>query len=109
MGRAGGLLDEPREVLRAVCNNFKEMSADTIRENTFCCGGGGGMLSEELMDLRIKGAKPRAEAFKASGANCLATPCAICKAQLPGAFEHYEIDAPVVGVMDLLGKAIVLP
>jgi len=109
LARAGGLIEEPREVLRAVVNNFKEMSADTIREKTFCCGGGGGMLADEIMDLRIKGAKPRADAFKASGANCLATPCAICKAQLPAAFAHYEIDAPIVGVMDLLGKAIVLP
>jgi len=109
LARAGGLLDEPREVLRACVNNFREMSPDTIREKTFCCGGGGGMLSEELMDLRIKGAKPRADAFKASGATCLATPCAICKAQLPAAFAHYKIDAPIVGVMDLLGKAIILP
>ena len=56
----------------------------------------------------MKGAKPRVEAFQASGANCLATPCAICKAQLPVAFQHYGVEAPVVGVMDLLGKAIVL-
>jgi len=109
VARAGGLIEEPREVLRAAVNNFREMPADTIREKTFCCGGGGGMLSEELMDLRIKGAKPRADAFKASGATCLSTPCAICKAQLPVAFEHYKIEAPIVGVMDLLAKAIVLP
>jgi Fe-S oxidoreductase len=108
LARAGGLTEEPREVLRAVVNDFREMPADTIRERTFCCGAGGGLLSDELMEVRMKGAKPRVEAFQASGANCLATPCAICKAQLPVAFQHYDVKAPIVGVMDLLGKAIVL-
>lgn len=31
-----------------------------------------------------------------------------CKAQFPVAFKHYAINAQVVGVMDLLGKALVL-
>jgi heterodisulfide reductase subunit B len=48
------------------------------------------------------------EAFRATGADCLATPCAICKAQLPVAFEHYGVQATVSGVMDLLGKSIQL-
>ena len=54
------------------------------------------------------GATPRMEAFRTTGATHLAVPCAICKAQFPVAFKHYGVDAQVVGVMDLLGKAIVL-
>ena len=108
LARAGGLTEEPREILRAVVRDFREMPANTIRQYTFCCGAGGGLLADELMDVRMKGAKPRVEAFQASGANYLATPCAICKAQLPVAFEHYRVTAQVGGVMDLLGKAIVL-
>jgi Fe-S oxidoreductase len=108
LARAGGLTEEPREILRAVVNDFREMPADTIREKTFCCGGGGGLLTEELMETRMKGAKARMEAFQTTGATHLATPCAICKAQFPVAFEHHRINAQVVGVMDLLGKAIVL-
>ncbi len=108
LARAGGLTEEPREILRQVVGDFREMSADTIRERTFCCGAGGGMLADELMNVRMKGAKPRVEAFKATGGNCLATPCAICKAQLPAAFQHHGVEAQVCGVMDLLGKAIVI-
>ncbi len=108
LARAGGLLEEPRSILRAVVTDFREMSADTIRQKTFCCGGGGGLLADELMEVRMKGARPRVEAFQASGANYLATPCAICKAQLPVAFRHYGVEAQVGGVMDLLGKAIIL-
>ena len=108
LARAGGLVEEPREILRAVVNDFREMAADTIREKTFCCGAGGGLLTDELMEVRMKGAKPRMEAFRASGADYLATPCAICKAQFPAAFAHYGVKASVVGVMDLLGKAILI-
>jgi Fe-S oxidoreductase len=108
LARAGGLVEEPREILRAAVNDFREMPADTIRQRTFCCGAGGGLLADELMDVRMKGAKPRVEAFQNSGANYLATPCAICKAQLPVAFQHYGVDAQVGGVMDLLGKAIII-
>ena len=59
LARAGGLTEEPREILRAVVKDFREMSADTIRERTFCCGAGGGLLADELMEVRMKGAKPQ--------------------------------------------------
>ena len=35
------------------------MDEETIRDRTFCCGGGGGLLTDDLMELRVKGAKPR--------------------------------------------------
>ena len=85
--RAGQLIEEPREILRACCNNFVEMPADTIREKTFCCGAGGGLLTDELMPIRMAGGKPRAMAVKHVKANFLATICAICKAQLTGSDE----------------------
>ncbi len=108
LARGGGLIEEPREVLRAVVNDFREMPAETIREKTFCCGGGGGLLTEELMETRMNGAKPRVEAFRITGADVLAAPCAICKAQFPEVFKHYGVNARVVGVVDLLAKAIVI-
>ena len=111
--RAGNLVEEPREMIRATCNRFVEMPADTIREKTFCCGAGGGLLTDEIMPIRMAGGKPRAEAMRYVGANYLATPCAICKAQLPEVMKHHrvEIDGEVVrvgGVHDLLSKALVL-
>ncbi len=108
LARAGGLVEEPRRILRAVIRDFREMAPDTIRERTFCCGAGGGMLADELMEVRMKGAQPRLAAFQASGADLLASPCAICKAQFAVAFQHHHIEGQVVGVMDLLGRAIVL-
>ena len=111
--RAGNLVEEPREMIRATCNRFVEMPADTIREKTFCCGGGGGLLTDEIMPIRMAGGKPRAEAVRYVGANYLATVCAIRKAQLPEVMKHHKVvvDGEVVrvgGVHDLFAKAIVI-
>jgi Fe-S oxidoreductase len=104
--RAGQLIEEPREILRACCNRFIEMPADTIREKTFCCGAGNGLLTDEIMPIRMAGGKPRALAVKHTGANFLATVCAICKAQLPESMHYWDVPVEVGGVVQLLGNAL---
>jgi Fe-S oxidoreductase len=109
--RPGGQFDIPRDIIRAVANNFVEMDPDTTRERTFCCGGGGGLLTDELLDLRVKGALPRMEAFKkvADGAkvNFMATICAICKAQFTKVLPYYGYKMSMVGgVHQLVSTAI---
>ncbi|MGC8779819.1 MAG: heterodisulfide reductase-related iron-sulfur binding cluster, partial [Anaerolineae bacterium] len=97
-----------REIVRAACNRFIEMPAETIREKTFCCGAGGGLLTDEVMPIRMAGGKPRAMAVKHVGANFVATPCAICKAQLPEVMKYWDVPAEVGGVVQLLGNALKL-
>jgi Fe-S oxidoreductase len=104
--RAGQLLDEPREVLAACVNNFVEMPRNTIREKTFCCGAGGGLLTDELMPIRMAGGKPRAMAVKHTGADYLATICAICKAQLPESMHYWDVPVKVGGTIELFTKAL---
>lgn len=106
--RAGGLLEEPREIIRATCNRFVEMPANTIREKTFCCGAGGGLLTDEIMPIRMAGGQPRAEACRSTGATYLGTICAICKAQLPELMKYWKVPVKVGGVHDLVAKALVL-
>ncbi len=106
MARGAGLIEEPREILRSVVQDFREMSPN--REMSFCCGAGGGLLTEELMEFRMKISKPKAESVKATEAKILASSCAICKAQLPLVMDHYGLEVKVSGVMDLVGKALVM-
>jgi Fe-S oxidoreductase len=106
--RAGMVIEEPRQIIRAVANKFIEMPAGTIREKTFCCGAGGGLLTDELMPIRMAGGKPRALAVKHTGANYLATVCAICKAQLPESMHYWDVPVKVGGVIDLLSRALIL-
>lgn len=105
--RAGGITEEPRYMLRQTVNRFVDMPADSIREKTYCCGGGGALLADDIMGVRMAGGKPRAEACRSTGANYLAVPCAICKAQLPEVMKHWNVPAQVGGVIDLLGRALI--
>ena len=63
----GGQFVIPREVIKAVVNNFVDMSPETTQEATFCCGGGGGLLTDDLLELRVKGAMPRMQALRTGG------------------------------------------
>jgi Fe-S oxidoreductase len=109
----GGQFDIPRNIIRAVANKFVDMAPETIHEKTFCCGGGGGVLSDDLMDIRVKGALPRMEAYQRvveeHGVNFLALICAICKAQFTKVVPYYGFKSSVVGgVHQLVSTAIKL-
>jgi Fe-S oxidoreductase len=111
--KPGGQFEIPRNVIRAVCNNYVDMDADTIREKTFCCGGGGGLLTDDLMELRVKGAKPRVEALNNAmqehGVTHMAAICAICKSQFTKVLPYYGLDMDqIVSVHQLVSNAIVL-
>lgn len=110
--RGMGMLDEPREVLKAVCNNFHEMPANTIRENTFCCGSGSGLNTEEVMEMRLRGGLPRANAVKyvhdKYGVNMLACVCAIDRAVLPPLMDYWVPGVSVTGLHELVGNALIL-
>ncbi|MBF0588038.1 MAG: (Fe-S)-binding protein [Magnetococcales bacterium] len=109
----GGQFDIPRALIKASCNKYVEMDPETTHEKTFCCGGGGGLLTDELMDLRIKGALPRVTALKQvmenDGVNYMALICAICKAQFSKILPMYGIPMDTVGgVHQLVSNAIKL-
>ncbi len=111
--RPGGQFDIPRAILRATCNHFFDMAPDTIRESTLCCGGGGGLLTDELMDLRTKGAQPRMRALREAaeehGVTHMAAICAICKAQFSKVLPQYGFDMEsIVSVHQMVSNAIIL-
>ncbi len=109
----GGQFTIPRNVIMAVANNFHDMAAETIGEGTFCCGGGGGVLTDDLIEVRVKGALPRMNAFnnvvQNNGVNFLSLICAICKAQFTKVLPYYGFDRSMVGgVHQLVSTAILL-
>jgi Fe-S oxidoreductase len=110
--RGMGLLEEPRYVLKSVCNNFFEMPENTIREQTFCCGGGAGLGNDENMEMRLRGGLPRATAVRyvheKHGVNLLTCVCAIDRAVLSTLMEYWVPEVGVSGVHELLGNALVM-
>ena len=111
--RGMGILDEPRYVIKNICNNFFEMPANTIREMTFCCGSGSGLNAGEDMELRMVGGLARANAVKyvheKHGVNMLACICAIDRAALPPLMEYWVPDVDVTGLHEMVGNALNLP
>jgi len=109
----GSQFETPRKVIKAVCNNFVDMRKDTIGEGTFCCGGGGGLLTDDLMEVRVKGALPRMTALKDvvenEGVTHMAAICAICKSQFSKVLPYYGFTMDqIVSVHQLVSNAIVL-
>jgi len=76
LGRHNGIYDEPREVLRKV-PGLELIEMPESRENSFCCGGGGGRIwmetpkGERFSDLRL------GQAMEV-GAEVLVTSCPYC-------------------------------
>ncbi len=110
--RAMGLFEEPRFILKNVCNHFYEMPENTIREKTFCCGSGAGLGADENMEMRLRGGLPRANAVKyvkeLHGVNILACMCAIDKASLTPLLEYWVPGVEVGGVHEFVGNALVM-
>ena len=110
--RAMGLLDEPRYVLKHCVNHFVEMPENTIREQTFCCGAGSGLNTEEIMELRMRSGMPRGNALRyvqqKYGVNRMACCCAIDRATLPPLANYWAPGVTVSGLTELLANALVL-
>jgi Fe-S oxidoreductase len=76
LGRHNGIYDEPREVLKKIPGLELIEMADS-RENSLCCGGGGGRIwmdtpkGERFSDLRLQQASE-------VGARVLVTSCPYC-------------------------------
>jgi Fe-S oxidoreductase len=104
--RKGWVVDQPRAILRHICEDFVEMTPG--RGENYCCGGGGGTVSmDELHDFRMSiGGKTKADQLKRTGAKYVVTPCANCKKQVDEIIEAHELDMEKIGLHDLLLKAI---
>jgi len=105
--RWGGVVEPQREILRRVTSDFVEMVPN--REQNFCCGGGGGMLSmSEYGDRRVASGEVKAEQIRATGARIVAAPCHNCADQLLEINKKYRLGVEIKAVVELVYEALVL-
>jgi Fe-S oxidoreductase len=108
--RAMGLLDEPRYILKNVCNNYFEMPPQTTREQTFCCGGGSGLNTDEIMEIRMRGGLPRGNALRhvqrQHDVNLMSCICAIDRATLIPLADYWAPGVQISGVHELVANAL---
>lgn len=107
LGRSSGMYEQPREMIRAVATDFREMTPN--RELNWCCGGGGGLIAAlELEGARMAGGLPKVEQIRATEAEWVVTACENCKTQLEDLDNHYELGIEIKGVIDLIADALIL-
>ena len=94
LGRHMEVFDEPRDVIKSVAN-LVEM--ESIRENSLCCGAGGGVKSA-YPQIASQMAKSRITQAKDTNCKTLITACPFCKLNL----ENDEIE--VIDLTEFLVK-----
>ena len=110
IARSGWVVEQPREILKHICQDYVEMTPRGT-EN-YCCGGGGGSVSiDELREFRTGlGGKTKADQISATKSDIVVAPCANCKKQLREVCEDNGLDnVKIIGLHDLLLKSVVLP
>ena len=105
IARKGGVVKEPRDLLKQVSSDFREMTPSG--EMNWCCGGGGGVSAiEEAEELRYKAFHRKSEQVNDLGVNVLVTACANCRNVIEEGFENYEMDVEVVGLTELIADQL---
>ncbi|MFC1564664.1 response regulator [candidate division KSB1 bacterium] len=105
--RSCGMTDEPRELLRLVADDFREMHPN--RGENYCCTGGGGAMSmSEYTPNRLKSAKIKADQLTATGAKYVVTSCHNCVDGLADLIKHYKLDMKVTQLVNLVAEALVI-
>ena len=78
LGRHCNVFDEPRKVIESVANLIE---MENIRENSLCCGAGGGVKSA-YPEIADEMASSRIGQAKETCCETLVTPCPFCKLNL---------------------------
>ncbi|MCG7915454.1 MAG: (Fe-S)-binding protein [Candidatus Thiodiazotropha weberae] len=101
--RRGGVVDQPRVLLNSVADNFKEMPDHGVMN--WCCGGGGGVSANERAEtLRLEVFTRKKRQLDQTGVDTMVTACANCRIILEEGIEHYEMDAEVISLTELLAE-----
>jgi Fe-S oxidoreductase len=101
MVRLMGVVEPQREIVRALCTQFREMEPHGV--NNYCCGGGSGfaiMSGNNFPDWRfhVSGRKKLEQVLHAFG-DCLGpetpkylcAPCSNCKGQFRDMITYYDL------------------
>ena len=106
LGRKGGIFDEPRRIIDASAQNFKEMIPNRV-EN-YCCGGGSGLVANlDWQDFRLRTGKTKADQIHETEAQVVVTACDNCLHQIQELSEHHQLNVRVSNVGQLIANAVV--
>ena len=107
IARTGWIVDQPRELLKAFCSELRGDDSRRPQQHLLRRRRRNGFDRRNPPYRMLVGGRVKADQIRATGAKYCVAPCANCKKQLRELMEHHEIDCQIVGLHDLLYKAIV--
>jgi Fe-S oxidoreductase len=105
LGRHMGVYGEPREILKAL-PGVELFERPATKENTICCGAGGGMRVFKSGDLAVTIGSAAVESAVQAGAEALVTACPFCEMNLESAAQSRTNQIPVFDIVDLVYEAL---
>ncbi len=103
LSRLGGVVDEPRRILRALSKGFVEMPEHGV--DVRCCGGGG-LLQATNNDLRLSIARHRLEQAKTIGAEILTSACPACNLTFQDALRTTGEELEVLDLTEYIARQL---
>ncbi len=133
LGRRAGVFEEPREILRQITSDFRELPHK--KAGSYCCGGGGFMfcltkegieLTQRLLNIDIWGrlgeeerrfveradedvkraVRRKIDDIRKSGASIVTTACPVCIETIRLGARLYGLNIEVRHIVDLVYEAI---
>jgi len=89
--RGRGLHEKAREVVRAFCPNFIEMTPN--KEHNYCCAAGGGVINcgPPYKNARVESNRVKAEQLQRTGVKVCIAPCHNCHGGLEDIIHTYKL------------------
>jgi Fe-S oxidoreductase len=101
IGRRGGAIEAPREVLAALGVELREM--EPARDTAWCCGGGGGVVTIRRADaLRHRVFQLKMNQIDDTGAEMPVTTCANCRQTFDDGQAHFKWDKKMASLLELV-------
>ena len=104
--RRGGVEAQPRNLLTPLAENFVEMTEHGAMN--WCCGGGGGVSSNERADkLKLTAFNRKKAQIDELNVDTIVTACSNCRMVMEEGLEENEMDIEMVGLTELIADHLV--
>ena len=101
--RRGGVEAQPRNLLAPMAENFIEMRDHGAMN--WCCGGGGGVSSNERAEgLKLTAFNRKKSQIEEIGVETVVTACSNCRMVMEDGVESNEMDIELVGLTEMIAE-----